>query len=393
MNTLLKCLYGCVPFVFILFACGPKEKSAENELYVIDISRDAPVKEMVLQDIAEVEYVRMETSDEMLWQGWSVAAFTDRYIVNYHFRSGDVLVFDRQGKGIRKINRKGESGEEYSLYSDLLFDEEQEELYFNDPMKNKILVYTLDGTFKRALNHIPDKRYSDVRLFDSDRLIVYNNLYPDDQINTFFTLSRETGAIEQEFAIPQMGRKLNTQHRMTVGEQELLVFIPNYPLIATLPDFIVTEISNDTIFTMNRAMELTPFIVQQPARLTMESETFLFYAFNSSNYLFLTSIEKIFKREHGNINPARKHWMYDKKEGKLYQQAIRNGDFTTEEEIAITTQQTVFSASNNKVYLQVLNAGDLIEANANNQLTGRLKEIAKDLEEEDNPVILVAKFR
>ncbi|MDF9828726.1 6-bladed beta-propeller [Parabacteroides sp. PF5-6] len=393
MNTLLKCLYGCVSFVFILFACAPKEKSAENELYVIDIGREAPVKEMVLQDMAEVEYIRMETSDEMLWQGWAVSAFTDQYIIDYHFRSGDVLVFDRKGKGIRKINRKGESGEEYSLYSNLLFDEEQEELYFNDPMKNKILVYTLDGTFKRALDHAADKRYTDLRLFDSERLIVYNSLYPDDQVNTYLILSRETGAIEEEFLIPQMGNKLNTQHRMTVGEQELLVFIPNYPLIATPPEFILTEISNDTIFTMNRAMELTPFIVQQPARRTMESETFLFYAFNSSNYLFLTSIEKIFKREHGNINPARKHWMYDKKEGKLYQPAIRNGDFTTEEEITITTQQTVFSAANQNVYLQVLHAGDLVEAYANNQLTGRLKEIAKELDEEDNPVILVARFR
>jgi len=390
LTTFFSCFFLSL---FLLFACSPKEKAAENKLFVIDISREAPVKEMILQDIAEVEYIRMETSDEMLWQGWAVSAFTDQYIIDYNFRSGDVLIFDRKGKGIRKINRKGESGEEYSLYSNLLFDEEREEFYFNDQMKRKILVYTIDGTFKRVLDHAPDKRYTDLRLFDSGRLIVYNDLYADDEANTYLILSKATGAIEEEFTIPQMGRKLNTKHRMSVGEQELLVFIPSYPLIATPPDFIITEISNDTIFSMNQAMELTPLIVQQPARLTMESETFLFYAFNSPNYLFLTSIEKIFKRERGNINPASKDLVYDKKEGKLYQQDIRNGDFTTEKKITITPQQTVFSMSNNNVYLQVLNAGDLIEAYENNQLTGRLKEIAKELNEEDNPILMVARFK
>lgn len=390
LTVYLSCL--ALSFSFFL-ACMPKEKSIEAELLVIDISREAPVKEMLLQEIAEVDYIRMETSDEMLWQGWAVAAFTDRYILDYHFLSGDVSVFDQKGKIIRKINRKGESGEEYSLYSYLLFDEEQEELYFNDQMKGKIFVYSIDGTFKRALDYTPNKRYTDLRLFDANRLIAYNNRYEEDQANTFLILSKATGIIEEEFAIPQMGRKLTPQHRMSVGEQELLVFIPTYPLIATPPDIIVTDLSNDTIFSMNRAMERSPLIVQQPSRLTTDPENFLFYAFDSSDYLFLTGVEKVFTREQGNINPAIKNLVYDKKEGKLYRQEIRNGDFTTEKKVTITPQQTLFSASNNKVYLQVLNAGDLVEAYANNQLQGPLKEIAKELSEEDNPVIMVARFR
>ena len=42
---------------------------------------------------------------------------------------GDIFIFDRKGKGIRKINRQGSGSEEYSFLLRVTLDEEHEELF------------------------------------------------------------------------------------------------------------------------------------------------------------------------------------------------------------------------------------------------------------------------
>jgi len=390
-STKLLCVFSLL--LFLLPACSSKEKAAESELYLIDISREAPVKEMILQDIAEVEYIRLETSDEMLWQGWSATAFSDRYILNYNNRTGDVLFFDRTGKGIRKINRQGGSGEEYSPYSGCLFDEEREEIYFNDRDKKKIFVYNLDGGFKRVFDYAPDKRYDELTLFDADRLIAYNDQYEETEANTYLILSKQTGTVEKEFAIPPIGQKLDARHLVQNGEDVMVYSFMTYPLTAAHPGFILADISNDTIFSMNQAMELTPLAIQKPSRLTMDPQVFLFYAKETRDYLFLYTVSKKLIGQGINARMEGDHLVYDKAAGQCYRQDIRNADFTSEKKVYISPGNRQLSASNKNVYLQVLNAGDLVEAYENNQLQGRLKEIAKDLDEEDNPVLLVARFK
>lgn len=392
MNSLVKivCCFFLLPSIH--FACTQKEKVAEKEIVIVDVTREYPKKKMLLQDIAEVEYIRIETTDDLLWQG-RVNAFTDHYILNHYPKTGDILFFDRTGKGIKKINRMGNSGEEYSAYSNFLFDEENKELYFDDRYKQKIFVYDLNGDFKRVLDYAPDKRYKSLSNFDTKRLIAYNNLFKEEDVNSYLIISKSTGEIEHEFIIPQTGRKLSDQQMIQDGENIMVYKIESLPLTTVSPDFILADISNDTIFSMNSSMELHPIVIQHPSRPTMDPERFLFYAFDCRDYLFFEVVEKKFEIEGTSVKVKSWNLFYDKKERKLFQQDIYNGDFTTEKEIPVTTHKTQFSAENNNVYLEVLNAPDLVEAYENNQLKGKLKEIAKDLDEEDNPVLLIARFK
>ena len=43
------------------------------------------------------------------------------------------------------------------------------------------------------------------------------------------------------------------------------------------------------------------------------------------------------------------------------------------------------------VFCTALNAAELVEANSKGELKGRLQEIASQLDEEDNPVIMLVK--
>ena len=84
---------------------------------------------------------------------------------------GDIFIFDRKGKGIRKINRQGSGSEEYSFLLRVTLDEEHEELFVVDNRSKKVYIYDLQGNFKRSFKNIEGASYDRVFNLGSDYLI------------------------------------------------------------------------------------------------------------------------------------------------------------------------------------------------------------------------------
>ncbi|MDL2256268.1 6-bladed beta-propeller [Parabacteroides sp. OttesenSCG-928-K15] len=378
--------------IYLFAACaGNNKTTSDNDLYVIDIQKNYPTKKMKLQDIAEVEYLQLETTDDLLWQG-PVSAFADNYIINMYVTNGDILLFDRKGKALRRINRQGNSGEEYSQYSTVLLDEENKELFVNDPRKRKLFVYDLEGNFKRVANLPEGHNYSKVENFDRTRLIVYNNVWEKEKPNVYYLLSKSTGEIEKEIIIPHEGEKLSAMQTVERNGNRVMFAFRTYDISTACSEMTLNDLSNDTTFTINSSAELKPFVVQSSARASLDPELFMYCSMESRDYLFLYTVEKYFVEGSRDFF-TQKHLMYDKKEGKVYEQDLSNDDFEREAPFHISPQTTSFSPTNRNVYVTPLQAADLLDAYANNQLKGRLKEIAATLDEEDNPVLMIVRMK
>lgn len=121
----------------------------------------------------DVEYIPLETTDEFITQG-VVMAISDKYILTKNYvNDGYIYIFDRKtGKGIRKINRKGQGGEEYAFIVSAVLDEDNEEIFVNS--SKKILVYDLYGNFKRSFNTVGGADYMDIFNYDKNNLICYD---------------------------------------------------------------------------------------------------------------------------------------------------------------------------------------------------------------------------
>lgn len=377
--------------ILIATGCTDKNKTAESEILLVDVTQKYPEKKLRLQDIADIEYLPLETKDDFLWRG-NVHTFTDNYIINSNSRSGDILIFNRQGKALKTINRQGGSNEEYAIYSNPVLDEENGLLFVNDRNKKKIFIYDLDGNYLRHMEYVSGKNYIEMHNFDSQRLIAYNEQHKSEINNTYIIVSKETGVTEKEIEIKPVDDKLTGRLVMGSGDEQMVVQFLTYPLRASYPDFILTEISNDTLFTLTPSMELYPYMIQTPPRSTMEDETFLFSAYDTPRYHFMMTLEKSIdlKTMKGTGN---KYIMYDKEDKYFYTPYIYNGDILTEKQIQFYPVLTKNLSSNQTIYLDELEAGDLIEALENNELQGELKEIAKKLDEEDNPVLVIAHLK
>lgn len=83
--------------------------------------------------------------------------------------------------------------------------------------------------------------------------------------------------------------------------------------------------------------------------------------------------------------------VYDTKEKALFRYIVYNADFSTKE--ALNLAKGITPVNKEISFMQKLEAADLVEAYEKGQLKGHLKEIAAGLNEESNPVIMVAKNR
>ena len=110
-----------------------------KDLLTIDVTKDYPQKEFALQDIFDIDYIPLDTSRTFTTMGYMQDISKDMIIVrNLKLSSdGDIFIFDRKGKGIRKINRQGSGSEEYSFLLRVTLDEEHEELFVVDNLELK----------------------------------------------------------------------------------------------------------------------------------------------------------------------------------------------------------------------------------------------------------------
>ena len=156
-----------------------------------------PQKELVLQDFMDVEYIPLETNDEFVNQGFVQAVGKEFILVKNYKDDGDIFVYDRTGKAIRKINRKGQGGEEYISCRSVTLDEENNEMFINDFLARKIKVYDLEGNFKRSIKQKQEgdtQFYLDIFNYDNENLICYDEC---NQEIPFLLVSKQDGEHNQ----------------------------------------------------------------------------------------------------------------------------------------------------------------------------------------------------
>ncbi|MDR2775187.1 MAG: 6-bladed beta-propeller [Tannerella sp.] len=370
--------------------CGGQRQAGDEEFITVDVTKEySPKKELILQDFMDVEYIALETNDDFLNQGF-VQAIGEKFIlVKNRKDDGDIFVYDRTGKALRKINRKGEGGEEYTRVYNITLDEDSEEMFVNDLHKSEIFVYDLHGNFKRSLNHKDSGGslfYTDIFNYDADNLICY------DQYNkeiAFVLISKQDGSITEEIKIPFKEKKL-LQQMLRDGEKTLTVSPgPSRSIIPFKGNWLLAEFSSDTVYDFLPDYGLRPFLVRTPSIHSMDPEVFLLLRLFSERYIFMEAVENKYDFDNNSgFKPV--FFMYDKQEKAVLGYTVYNGDFSIKKEMYMVATRPV----NHEIESWYpLEAHRLVESYENGELKGRLKEIAATLDEDSNPVIMLIKHK
>lgn len=359
-------------------------RQQKQELVYVDIVKSYPEKELILQDLFDIEYVPLETTDEFLTYG-RIQSVGKKYILSANRGGdGDLFLFDRKtGKGVNKINRLGQGGEEYASPDAVVLDEANRELFVVDLMTRKIRVYDYEGNFKRDFAFPEEGYYTEVLDYDHDHLLCYLGYMPgiETERSAHVLVSKRDGTIARTLALPY-------------GAISSVVFIDGELTVTpqtnfTAPfgqDWVIMRTSSDTIYRLSDG-QFAPFIVRQPSIHTMERpESFLYPYLFTSRYYFMQVQEKSLDLKTFKGFPTI-DLVYDSEEQTIYKYTLFDANF---QEHAFSFSILPNKALNPElVACFILQADVLLEALNDGKLSGPLKEIASRLNEEDNPVLVM----
>ena len=399
-------LLFCLPL--LLPACtGGRVSNYAEKVFTVDLQKKYPVKEIVLQEVAEVEYIPLETNDSLRVIGGPYY-IDDRYIIIANY-SGDILFFNRDGTFSHSFNKTGNGGQEYGDFPYRICpDFEREEIYMYDywwdAKQSRIQVYGFDGTYRRTFLLKGDKIFGYLVNYDSNTLFVRNNYGMSifDSIpyskTPFYMISKQDGKVD---SLPiRVEKRMSPTIPVTIriSETETTTILMSFPFVTFSKmggRIVLSEFAQDTVYTYESG-RLSPFLVKRN-RMKGKNTMMLNMDFISGRYVLMSVQERTVDNSNYFGVPDLITLWYDRKDNSLSQVRLMNADGVSHEaseelliEYSLTASRGLLP---DKCALQVYLARDLLEWNEEGKLKGRLKEIASSLKEEDNPVLMLVKFK
>ena len=373
-------------------ACTNQQKESNGPLPVADFEKEYPEKDLLVSEHADVEYIRLETTDEVLLDGIAslYLSVTDRFIVTNNMREGRIFVFDRQGKHLHNFMRKGQSGEEFVFANRVRVDDKAEEIFVLDT-RNKVLVYTLDGKFKRVLDIPKGMKADDLWNYDDEWLLSYDS-YNLDRENQpcaeqpFFLLSKKDGSVKhiEVNAKDRIGPRIYFEQN---GQKGVMTVSLNY-IYKNGDEFVLSELGNDTVFVFKKG-EVSPLLVRTPGSKEKDERSMMCAPLRLGDYVGVSEAPKKLSLESTKF--ATKDVYLNLKTGESCELGLKD-DVNFMEPTGIRHCNERVEAPKNHI-LWMPDTDKLFQWKEEGKLTGKLAEMVEEMTEDDNPVLIIYKFK
>lgn len=384
----IKNLILLIP-LFLMGSQVISSQSKTGDLPVLDFSKDYPKKEIRLQDIADIEYISLETTDDLLLSGEAaLSSVSDKYILVYEPRLGDVFVFNRNGKIYSHFNHKGQSGQEHLWISaGAILDEKNDEIFV---CSQSIQVYSLRGEYKRTLKINTIQNEMKVLNFSNEALLIYEDVNVDPYVKSttkekpYSLISKKDGSLISVLDI-HLPKRYSTRMHKELGNNRYTAIILYFPQSMYYgQDLVIADISSDTLYQLTPNKKLTPLLTRKPSVHTSEPRTVWTTQLTTDKFIIIGLIAFEFNSKGGKFPML----MYEFETGK-----ISNVSFLyTEENRGKWSPGTSPSIAKNST-AELIQAQSIIDTYRLKRLKGNFEKLATTLSEDDNPVVRIITFK
>lgn len=376
-------------FTLLTISCNTQDK----QLYEFD-PLNLTENKITLAEIAnDISYIPLDN-------GFPISSI----IYSYYFADSSiylaskdlgVMVFNREGRMIRKIGSIGRGPGEYLHCTNLAVDEELKIIYIYSG-NNLIKVYSLNGDFLRDISVNQYPGYIDcIDILDSKLYAFYFLQFGDSKFNWIILDSTGHPSEMKERSIPVFWSNWGAKSGTYTFDNKLSYWNPY----------------NDTVYTFSSGTRYGPAFLISPGehripKSKIDTDNLAKYLF--INYVFETSKYLVIKYGYKKNIIA----LIDKKTGKSYLNPLETDKNLTIEHGGITNNidgglmfqpDNYFAGNDNEYMAGIIQPHDLklhigCEEFKNSspeypEKKAALQKLADALNETDNPVLMVVKLK
>lgn len=407
MKTYVWALYASL----LLYSCGAnntnrqdnKEDASteqtqkakkEQGLVTLDVTKDYPEKKIVLQDLADVKYIPLETKkNALLPNSAGCLGYVSDSLIVARTSDNEIVLFNGDGSVRSSFRHVGQGSKEYQYIIGMAVDPKAQEIFIVDYLlKYRMQVYSFTGQYKRTLP-IPYKMIlNSLQDFSADCLLACDmdvNQGISNRAKPYMLLSKKTGEIVKELDI-HFTKRMSNRMSKPFGENQTISAALGYdPIVRCEDSYVIGDLSADTIYTYTPQGVLSPMLVRTPPVLSMETPKVLLPDYRAGSYFFFYLVDFEFDFETRTGFPD-KYMVYDYAAGKTYVCKLVNRD-CEEQEIQLGDGGVTNKAWNTACY--TIPSSMLIEQSEAGKVHGLLREIAAGRTDDDNPVLVIVRFK
>ena len=376
----------------VLLACLgalAQNKTGKNvpEVDVTQAKRFAPLK---VSEKATVEFIPLETNADFLLDRVAGALInvTENYIVTVNITEGKLFVFSRQGKALHTFCRKGQGPEEFVYPIAVRVDEKSKEIFVLD--YKKVQVYSLTGKYKRSLNIPENVKIGSMFNYDDKHLICYDNHNLDRQgekvtEQPFFLFSKKDGKITR---IPlTIQNRIGQSMYIERDGKKMVVTMNNIaPMVKNGDEVVLSDMGSDVVYLYNKG-KVTPLLKRNPGTMDFNPRSAMGVVMKLGDIVWLREVKKEVKGPRPDINML----TYDVSTGEV-------NNLVLWDDVNFTNPYSVQSRNERQELPYNCTAANfqpdyLKKLNEQGHLTGRLKELAEEMLEDDNPLLILYKLK
>lgn len=377
--TLIILVHSCIS--------GDNNHQTKHSHIPVDLNKNKIELSSLFKDIKPII---LETSDEALIDMMPLVKFTNTHI--FIRSDNSIKIFDFEGRFVKSINKYGAGPEEYTGISDFNVDRKKNHLEILDKSKKKIMTYNTDGDY---IQETPLDFWA--------LKMIRNNM--DGNIYTYSGYERDEDNINKFNIINN--KKRHGFNEIDMNKSSFLHISNRINFYETSDnDILFFEPFNDTIFTVN-SLGLKP-------RYTLSfnngkgnipnsfysgnqfSNVFEFFQeFNKHNYVNSTYnvIETDDRLIFYCLNNGSKYLVIHDKAKQITNSYTRIVDDIFTDNIDLPFDDDAFILFAEKGVVMFLLEPSWFINNRNAIVNHQYNSLLQNLDEEDNPVLIMAKLK
>lgn len=395
--------------LLILFGCQTGNQKVYDDLILLDANQDKDRVDLMITDIADVSYIPLKFGEENVLVGTSFGVGRNIFVSRNEIFLGDIsqgspklVTYNFDGEPTRIFGSYGRGPGEYISMTGFVVDTLAREVIIYDTQLGKFIVYGMDGDFKREKNLEQTYQYFNLALENiNDRYIVAYK--EDSQIMSDEDILRGDRLYMGANELVTRGKLFMLFDKQTLEEVDFIDFEYEKPcrwmiftlvtnLTTTKNGVYITSTRSDTTYFLDKNLTLTPRFVDITKYDDINHEARLFPAAESEQYIFFST-----ELEHDLDNQNKqRYFVYDKKTNKLSrintglsERGISSSYLELIKNNVVFNQHTTTLNHN---YVAILIPPHYI-FDKYNDLPVALKRTASQIQENDNPVLMLIKLK